>query len=316
MSDVALGHVHLANALRRYIATIRESQQRVIVSELARIAGTTTDDEALHDFRVALRRCRTLLRVAQILWSSKQIHRIERELRYFGRTTGTLRDDDVFRATLTALPASDVPMDEVLAWLANRTRPGRSKRRAIVRILQEGPARREAKDARKETGKMIRPLQVVLAKLERLLDKEPARTCSVAELASVGIAKAVSDVQRAARAELHDALAMHSLRIREKRLRYTAELFPQELGEEGRRLITQATRMQRRLGELHDVDEAIATVGRARGLAKMSQRLLLDVLRVARARCAAKVEPHLLEARTLDVPVALSCNESPSKTTA
>ena len=307
MNDIASGQRLLAHALRQLIAVVRETRERVVVSETARMTGTVAnDDEALHDFRVALRRTRTLLRVAQILWSSKQILRIERELRYFARATGTLRDDEVLRSTLASVQTSEAAMDEVRSWLAKRAQRGQAKHRVILRIVREGPTRR---DAASEKGKRIRPLGVVLDKLERLLDK-PTKTCSSSELAEVSVENAVNEVRRRARSGVHDAAAMHSLRIREKRLRYTVELFADELGEEGRRLVTHATRMQRRLGDLHDFDEAMTTVMRARGLTKTTRQALDDVLRVARATCAAKVEPHLIEARELDSRFVLSCNEA------
>lgn len=306
MNDVVSGRELLADALKRLIVVIRVTRQRVLGSEAARLAGTAIDDDALHDFRVALRRSRTFLRVAKLLWSTKQIERIERELRYYARTTGTLRDDEVLRSTLASLPNGEAATDEVNAWLAVRTRARRSKCRSILRVVREGPSWEKAM---MEKGKPVRPLDDVLDKLERLLAK-PTKSCSTDELAYVGVRNALRDVRRAAQAEVDDARSMHSLRIREKRLRYTAELFAHELGEEGQRLVTHATRMQRRLGELHDFDEAIATVTRARGLEKATQRALTDALRVARATCAAKVAPHLIEARELGAALVLSRIES------
>jgi CHAD domain-containing protein len=196
----------------------------------------------------------------------------------------------------------------VRVWLEKRTRAGRANRRSILRIVREGPQRREATS---EKGKPLRPLDVVLDKLERLLDTEPTTAWSAQDLAIVSVERALRDVRRAAQADVYDVPGMHTLRIREKRLRYTSELFANELGEDGRRLVTHATRLQRRLGELHDFDEALATVTRARGLAKVTQRRIIATLQVARATCAAKVEPHLIEARGLAAPLALSHSDSP-----
>ena len=308
MNDVASGQILLVNALRGLIVVIRETRQRVLVSEASGVSETATDDDAVHDFRVALRRCRTMLRAARILWSSKQVRRIERELGYFASTTGTLRDDEVLRNTLASLSPAAVTLGAEHVWLEKRARAANSKRRNILRIVGVGPTRAEAASAK---GKPIRALNIVLEKLDQLLDTEPTTACSAEELALVCVEKVLRDIRSAAQGEVHDVAAMHSLRIREKRLRYTAELFANELGEEGRRLVMHATRMQRRLGELHDFDDAITTVARARGLPKETQRAILSTLRVERAACAAKVEPHLIEARALDAPLVLSRNESP-----
>ncbi len=308
MNDVTAGHVLLANSLRHLIGVIRETRQRVLASSGLPVTETTADDEAVHDFRVALRRCRTTLRVARTIWSTKRIERIECELGYFARMTGKLRDDEVLRSILGSLPPSVAPPDEVRAWLDQRARSSRTVRRKIIRIVREGPSLRESAE---QKGKPLRPLDVVLDKLERLIETEPMTVCSAEELASVSVDKVIQEVRRAAGADSQDEPAMHTLRIREKRLRYTAELFANELGDHGRRLVTHATRLQRRLGDLHDFDETIATITRARGLSKDTQRAIIATLRVARAACATKVEPHLIEARGLTAPLVLSSNESP-----
>jgi CHAD domain-containing protein len=312
MNAIASGNVLLVNAIRRLVGTIRETRQRVLSSDAPRVAETATDDEAVHDFRVALRRCRTMLRVARNIWSTKRITRIEQELRYFARATGALRDDEVLRNILHSLPPSAAPTDDVRDWLDRRARSGRTSRRSTLRIVRECPPRK----ATTEDGKPIRSLDVVLDKLELLIDMDPTCTWLAEELATASVEKAIRAVCRAARAEVHDEPAMHTLRIREKRLRYTAELFANELGEHGRRLVTHATRMQRRLGDLHDFDETIATVARARGLSKATQRSVIATLRVARATCAAKVAPLLIEAGELAAPLVLSPNESPSDASA
>lgn len=317
MNDVRSGHDLLADSLRQLIGTIRETRQRVLASNvlgaIATATATATDDEAIHDFRVALRRCRTILRVARTIWNTKQIKRLEQEFGYFARTTGTLRDDEALRETLATLPPSDAPPDELRLWLERRARSGRTKHRSILRIVREGPPRGKAET---DKGKPVRALDVVLDKLERLIATRPTTTWTAEALATVSVEKAVRAIRGTARANVHDEPAMHSLRIREKRLRYTAELFANELGEQGRRLVAHSTRMQRRLGELHDFDEAIATIARARGLSPDTQRNIIATLRVAREASAAKVEPHLIEARELGAPLVLSSNESPPDTSA
>jgi CHAD domain-containing protein len=307
MNDFDSGQVLLADALRSLIAVIRETRQRVLTSEAFHLAASTTDEEAVHDFRVALRRCRTVLRVARNIWSTKQIKRLENELGYFASATGSLRDDEVLRTTLTSLALSDVPRDEILAWLERRTIAGRTNHRRIMRILRDGPPRRDAFPAK---GKPLRALDIVLDKLEMLIDEKATTACTAEELTRTSLDNAIRDVRRTAQPDVSDAPAMHTLRIREKRLRYTAELFANQLEESGRRLVSHATRLQRRLGELHDFDEAMATVARARGLTKDTRQAIIAALRVARVACAVKVAPHLIEARGLVAPIVLSRSDS------
>jgi CHAD domain-containing protein len=312
MNDVASGNVLLANEIRRVIGAIRETRQRVLIAEAIPIDGAPmdaapADAEAVHDFRVALRRGRTLLRIGRIVWSSKQMTRFEDELGYYARMTGTLRDDEVLRALLASLPTAETTRDEIDQWLAQRAQRDNTKRKSILRIVRGGPSRREVKSKR---GKTIRPLLVVLDRLDRVLNTEPTALWSVSELAMNAVGKSVQKVRLASAAEVHMSPQMHALRIREKRLRYMVEPFADVLGEQGARLAAHATRMQRRLGDLHDVDEAIATILQARGLQLATKRAILDALEQARIACAAKVEPQLLEARALELPVVSERNES------
>jgi CHAD domain-containing protein len=93
---------------------------------------------------------------------------------------------------------------------------------------------------------------------------------------------------------------MHALRIRFKRLRYAADLFEPVLGEHAALLSRQAARMQKRLGELHDVDEALVRIGRAWGLAPRPRAAVLCALRSTRRTLADRTGRDLA-----DLPAAL-----------
>lgn len=307
MNDVASGRDLIARALRRLMATIRETHQRVLAMYSPRPPEQPADEEAVHDFRVALRRSRTALHVAQNIWSTKRLRRIDRELRYYGRKTGLLRDDEVLLGTLDAVKTGLERQDETRAWLDKLGREGLSTQRSIMRIVRDGPRPNEATSGRKP----IRPLRIVLDKLDEVLETEPSKNLPALELAGVSVHRALYEVRRAAlAADVHNASAMHTLRIREKRLRYTVELFAEQLGEEGTRLQHHATRLQKRLGDLHDLDEAIGTITRAQDISPETREETLQALRASRDAQAAKVEPHLMEARVIDVTIALSCNDS------
>jgi CHAD domain-containing protein len=313
MNNVLSAHILLANELRRLAGMIGETQQRVLLAAGATGEATASDTEAVHDFRVALRRCRTVLRVGRNLWGTKQTRRLEDELKYYAQKTGTLRDDEVLRGLLTSVPVSDGDREAIQGWLAMRARTEKRNQRAIVRIVRDGPSLRQAEW---KNGKSLRPLSVVLDKLEHLFGIEPQTPWTALEFAQVTVRKALRDVRRLAAADVDMTDEMHDLRIREKRLRYTVELFANELGEEGARLIAHATRMQRRLGDLHDVDEAIATIKRAQGVETPTKQAFLTALEATRTACAAKVDPLLAEARALDLPFALSSNESLGRSSA
>ncbi|MDI1478640.1 CHAD domain-containing protein [Polyangium sp. y55x31] len=299
MNEPSHAHEVLAVALHALIADARAARARVLAvsaSALAQTPGGPTDEEALHDFRVALRRMRTILRVAREVWRRKRLARIEGEIRYHAQATGMLRDEEVLRETLAALDLPPETRAEVDAWLNRRDRTVRKEHADVTRLLRDGPPRRAPT---LPNGKHIRPLERSFHALAARLDGDTPRLVSTVDLGHAVLDHAARDVVTWAMRDVGDTEAMHELRIRYKRLRYTAELFAEHLGATATRFAKHATRMQRHLGELHDIDHAIVTLSRARGLDAASKGAVLAALHAARVRCASKVEPHLVEARSL-----------------
>jgi len=292
MSGDPLAHDFMASALVALIDDTRASRARLFTNREAR----DRDDEALHDFRVALRRLRTLLRVARALWGRKRLARFEGELRHYAQATGSLRDEEVLRETLAALELPDAARAELGGWLVRRARVVRASHGAVERLLMDGPSQRVPTFP---GGKRVRPLDRSLDKLASLLESADVVSMPARELAERALERATRDVSLCAAADVRDAEAMHELRIREKRLRYSAELFAAPLGARAARLVKHATRMQKRLGELHDLDEALARLERARGLGRATQDAVTSALRARRAACSAKLVPHLDKARRL-----------------
>ena len=77
------------------------------------------DTEFLHDFRVALRRTRSLLRQLKHVFPSDSVEHFSTEFSWLGRLTGPPRDLDVLvlslRAHAAGLPAGD--LDALIAFL-------------------------------------------------------------------------------------------------------------------------------------------------------------------------------------------------------
>ncbi|MDI1451350.1 CHAD domain-containing protein [Polyangium sp. 6x1] len=299
MNTPTFAHELLAAALLALIADARAARERVLAISSSAIAGApggASDEEALHDFRVALRRMRTLLRVARELWRRKRLARIEGEIKYHAQSTGALRDEEVLRETLAALDLPPEARAEVGAWLVRRARATQKEHAEVTRLLRDGPSRRAPT---LPNGKRIRPLERSFHALAARLDGDAPRLVPAVDLGHTVLDRAARDVVTWAARDVGDAEAMHELRIRYKRMRYTAELFAGPLGTAATRLAKHATRMQRHLGELHDLDQAIVTLSRARGLGAATKGAVLAGLRASRAACASKVEPHLVKARSL-----------------
>ncbi len=143
-----------------------------------------------------------------------------------------------------------------------------------------------------------------MARLERRLgrrrpDQPPAGAIAIAEEA---LASAAVGVEELVGADSHDAAAMHALRIRYKRLRYTADLFAPLLGERAAAVAVAAARMQKRLGELHDLEQALLRVARARGLPAATRSAVGRALTHARKRRRERVHRDLVSERAPPAP--------------
>jgi len=272
-----------------FLAPVIFSLIAAVQREAARVgaAGGAFDAEAIHDFRVALRRLRTVLRPARHLHGKRHLRAVDAELSRFAQATGALRDEEVLRDTLGALDLPPPARAALDAWLVQRARQERARRRrvgalvgAVSRRADEGP-----------------PLGEALARLERRVGRRRPEEHPARALAESAITAAAAAVESRLGARPSDAAAMHALRIRYKRLRYTAELFAPILGEGASDLAREAARMQKRLGELHDVDEALTRVARARALPRGARAAVRRALQQTRVRLSARLRRDLAAER-------------------
>ncbi len=263
----------LTPALFVLIAVVRREALRVG-------PGQAADPEAIHDFRVALRRLRTALRPARRVYGERRMRAIGAELRRFAAATGALRDEEVLRETLVALEVPASSRADLDAWLVRRARQERVRRRRVGALIGATDPRSTAAEP---------SLGDALAHLERRLGRRRPEEHTADALAARALADAAADVAAKLSAHPSDGVAMHELRIRYKRLRYTAELFAPVLGESAGALAKEAARMQKRLGELHDLDEALIRIQRARGLPEATRAAVARALGRARGR---QSQPH------------------------
>ncbi|UQA62478.1 CHAD domain-containing protein [Polyangium aurulentum] len=290
MTTAGLARDLLAREMLALIASAREGARRVAASEATDGGADTHDKEAVHDFRVSLRRLRTLLGVARAVWGKKRLARFRDELRCYARATGVLRDEEVLVETLGGIDLPESARGAVNAWLEARAPEARARRSEAVVLLREGPPRRVKAG---EHGKRVRLLDRSLERLGERLQFSRAHEVPADALGLEAIAKTARDVLSLAASDPEDAAAMHALRIRFKRMRYTAELFADLLGDEIAELAKHAAKMQKRLGELHDLDEAIGRIREAEGIEVQAREATVAALVAARAAVAQKARADL-----------------------
>lgn len=206
-----------------------------------------SDPEALHDFRVAVRRLRTLVRAFSDELDNAIPKKLERRVRDLARLTTGGRDAEVQLAWLRESGGRRGPG---LAWFRARLEERRDRaydeiRRTVPPAFRgvERRLRRRFNGALTEPPKRVAPFAPALA---RELCAE-----SAALRQEFGIARSPGDTD-----------AVHGARIAVKRMRYLLE--PVGEGDaSARNLVERLKRLQLALGELHDLQILLQEFGEA-----------------------------------------------------
>jgi CHAD domain-containing protein/CYTH domain-containing protein len=198
------------------------------------------DGEALHDFRVAVRRLRSLLRAHKATLAVPR--RARRRLRDLADATGGVRDLEVQLAWLReARPTLGIREKRGLTWLASR--------------LQK-----EERSARHQLGDELPEL---FARAEEVLQNDLAARAATpgiggGELGAT-VAALLPDLTSTLKASLAGIHSMedqdqaHAGRIAAKRLRYALEPIGEQLPEAAS-LATELSLLQDELGAMHDAE--------------------------------------------------------------
>jgi CHAD domain-containing protein len=200
------------------------------------------DAEALHDFRVALRRTRSVLR-AYRPWLGRIPRKLRRRLRALARATNVARDTEV-----------------MMDWLRVERRKIREPHRAGFAWLQARLAERYEASCAEITREVLKEFagieQRLRASLTPIANANRKATSPASSYAAI-----TADLIRQHAAELaehleeidsvDDAGAIHAARIRGKRLRYLIEPLANELAA-AKKIVTRMKQFQDRFGVLCD----------------------------------------------------------------
>lgn len=230
------------------------------------------DETALHDFRVALRRLRSVLSAYRqsLQPSVKKRHR--RRLRELGRATGPGRDAQV-AAAWVGRQRELLDSDERagLDWLHDRFEARRGAGVDEVRRLVDGELEPLARELEERLGVYMREVR---------LDGRSGRR-SFGELVSEEGERALGRlVRQLGRVEsVDDGEAIHRARLRAKRLRYLLEPLAPEM-EAVVPILGRLEGLQDLLGELNDAHLLEGELTRAveRAARQRSHTLLAEVL--------------------------------------
>jgi CHAD domain-containing protein len=211
--------------------------------------------KAVHDLRVALRRCRTMAAVLREVTPYSNWHKIKKLSRDLFHSLGALRDVQVQRT-----------------WVKKLTSPGEAGRNSLLRRLRarEASVRKDARHALKSfDAKQWR-------KLAHRIESEstffPPESVVFQRLASKQLNESVAAYGSAKRSR--GSLAWHRTRIELKKFRYVVENF---LPQRHQAWSADLKNVQDLLGDVHDLDVLRQAV---RNLSKKSPPL--DAKEIAR----------------------------------
>lgn len=251
-----------------YVAAKLRELDAVLKEAGAGLLKDPKDDEAVHDLRVAIRRMRTLLKVSRRLFGRWHTDVVRYELAEVMRATAALRDEEVLEKTLEG--KGEGP--EFERWRGRRKAREAKLRRTVVAHVERGDLDR--------ARRMLEALIVFPVK--------PKHNVALARFARRATSRARRKVERGRDADVMAPAEMHDLRIAYKELRYSIELFADALPFDARTHLNSAIMFQKRLGDLHDADVAIAVIRSAKGLPTAVRRQALTSLAALRAKRATK----------------------------
>jgi CHAD domain-containing protein len=250
--DVALApdersDVSVASVLRR-LAEVMEVNLPGTIADI--------DPEFLHDYRVAVRRSRAVLRELGRVFPAEELARFRVELRWLQQITGPSRDLDVYV----------LDFDDLRSGLAE---PARSDLEPLLRVLR---ARRVL--AHREMVRALRSERAVelraqwptfLGELVMLgVEGRPDAIRPIAELAGQRIVKVYRRMVKMGSAidDSSPPEALHELRKQGKELRYLLELFglPLHPGDVVKPLVRALKALQDTLGRHQDREVQIASL--------------------------------------------------------
>lgn len=204
------------------------------------------DEEGVHKFRVATRRLRSDLGTFAAFFDGEQAEWLREELRWLGNEVGRLRDTHVLAGNLQlaidALPADDVSPGQHL--LKRLRRQAQNARESVLAALRSERYDRLL-DALVRTAGAGQPLPE--GALQRHRKRDAMAMNNLVRTRWRRLAAAVEALGD----DPPDA-ALHDVRIKAKRCRYTAEAVTPVAGERVARFAVAVSRVQTVLGEHQD----------------------------------------------------------------
>jgi CHAD domain-containing protein len=219
-----------------------------------------TDPEGVHSMRVASRRLRSALRDFAPYIRKRRLAPVPKRLRNLAAALGEVRDHDVAILALEDLQAK-APR-ESSATLKQFIETRKELREQSRRQLEAALADDELKALASEFVARVDEATALSERKNKQAQPEPELT--FADMSRAVILARLKEFEKLSNGlfKPSNVEALHQMRIAVKRLRYAIELFqrcwPRSMSAHAKR----AARMQTALGDIHDCDVWIESVGK------------------------------------------------------
>lgn len=229
---------------------------RVRFAEVADLRGAalnSDDIEGVHAMRVATRRLRSALRDFSLLMKKKPLKKVKKDLKQIADALGLARDQDVAIVALEKLKsqAETASLKSGIEKLIKERRTVR--RRAQINLMETIGITK--------TNELQERFATAIDKATQR--KKSARVISFNQAGRDVVEQSLQEFLDLS-ASLHAPFSiekLHELRIAAKRLRYAIEIFVACWGEKIVPFAKEIAEMQSFLGEVHDCDIWIASLG-------------------------------------------------------
>lgn len=230
-------------ARSRLLAVLDQAMHLELAGRIVSERASTEETEAVHDFRVALRRLRSWLRTWRPVLGDTVSRRTRRRVRRLTHRAGRLRDLEVEDRALSELRDDPVAADAA-RWLARRLRTNarRTRRRLMQAVTTQLPGIGE------------RMLRELAPDPDPARMRRPAPGDAMAPAAAGMLRSHVDDLQQRLqewRRRPANPSAAHAARIALKRLRYLLEAFG-DSSELATAAVERLGKLQDALGRFHD----------------------------------------------------------------
>src|ERR1051326_7893455 len=217
-----------------------------------------SDPEGVHSMRVASRRLRSALRDFTPYVRKRRLARVSKQLRQLAAALGEVRDHDVAILGLEEMQRqvpreSSAALKELIEARKSAREETRNQLEAIITVEEMQALQTEFVTRIDEATSP-----------ERKRKRTDEQQLTFADMARAIILARLKEFEKLSNALFKplDSNALHDMRIAVKRLRYAIELFqscwPRSIATHAKR----AARIQTALGDIHDCDVWIASVGK------------------------------------------------------